>query len=169
MEAHIRPVRASDCERLAEIYAPSVHHSVTSFEMEAPNAEEMAKRVERITANYPWLVAEDQQGRVVGYVYASVWRERSAYSKTCEAAIYVDAEVARSGIGRGLMEALLPELQRRGFHQVIAGVALPNEGSQALLRSLGFEEVGTFREVGRKLERWISVQFWQLALGQPAG
>lgn len=160
MALAIRPARADDAAAFLAIYAPLVRETTISFELEPPDEAEMAARIERTSADFPWLVAEDERG-VAGYVYCTSWRARPAYARTCEAALYVDAERRGAGVGRALMEALLPELARRGFHQVIAGVALPNEPSEGILRSLGFERVGAFREVGHKLGRAVDVAFWQ--------
>ena len=55
-------------------------------------------------------------------------------------------------------------LRRRGFHAVIAGIALPNDPSVRLHEALGFRHVATFREVGWKFDRWIDAGFWQLEL-----
>ena len=50
------------------------------------------------------------------------------------------------------------------MHLVVAGVALPNDASLALHRAVGFEEVGTMREVGRKFDRWIDLMWLQKVL-----
>ena len=64
-----------------------------------------------------------------------------------------------------LYDALLALLADDGIHLVVAAVALPNPGSLALHRACGFEDVGTMREVGRKLDRWIDVVWLQRVLG----
>ena len=69
---------------------------------------------------------------------------------------------ANRGVGRALYAALLERLRALGYHAAIAGIALPNEGSVRLHEAVGFEYVGTFREVGRKFEAWHDVGFWQL-------
>ncbi|MBN8904212.1 MAG: GNAT family N-acetyltransferase [Rhodospirillales bacterium] len=43
----------------------------------------------------------------------------------------------------------------------VAAVALPNPGSLALHRRMGFTEVGTFREYARKNGAWISSTWFQ--------
>ena len=68
------------------------------------------------------------------------------------------------GTGRALYDALLALLADDGVHLVVAGVALPNDASLALHRAVGFEEVGTMREVGRKFDRWIDLMWLQKVL-----
>jgi phosphinothricin acetyltransferase len=46
----------------------------------------------------------------------------------------------------------------------VGGIALPNEASVALHERFGMTHVGTFRDVGRKFDRWIDVGYWQATL-----
>lgn len=45
-----------------------------------------------------------------------------------------------------------------------AVVAQPNPASNALHEALGYELIGTLREVGRKFDRWIDTRWYQLLL-----
>lgn len=157
----VRPATLEDAAAILEIYRPIIEETVISFEFVVPTLDEMRERIAGILEGYPYFVAEDDAGEVVGYVYATRWRARKAYDGTCEAALYIREGQRGRGVGRRLMEELMPELARRGFHQVIAGSSMPNPASQAILESFGFEHVGTFPRVGRKFDRWVDVGFWQ--------
>ena len=50
--------------------------AATSFEVEPPSADEMARRIGSVMALAPWLICEDPDGDVVGYAYASRHHER---------------------------------------------------------------------------------------------
>ncbi|QOJ14744.1 MAG: N-acetyltransferase family protein [Planctomycetia bacterium] len=112
---------------------------------------------------FPWIVAE-VDGRVVGYCKCGAWRDRVAYRRTVEAGLYVASDCQRRGIGRALYTELLARLDASDVHTVVAGIALPNEASVRLHEALGFQPVGTFREVGWKFDQWCDVGFWQLML-----
>ena len=159
----IRPVQLSDAQALADIYNPYIRDTTITFEEEPVTAEEMAARIERVTAAYPWFVWEEE-GRVLGYAYSSVWRARAAYRHSTETAIYFAMDQCGRGRGAALYQALLDELRRRGFHLVLGGLALPNEASVRLHEKLGFRRAGHMREAGRKFDRWIDVGFWELLL-----
>ena len=161
----IRPARAEDGAALAALYAPFVRETVVTFEVEPPDADEMAARVAAtLAAGRPWLVAEDAGGRVVGYAYASAWKGRCAYRDVVESTVYVAREAHGRGLGRALMERLLADLAASGFHTVLAGIALPNDASVALHEALGYHQVGRLEEVGHKLGRRIDVGYWQRRL-----
>ncbi len=58
----IRLAREADGAALAEIYRPAVSERATSFEVDPPDAAEMAQRVTSLVATHPWLVCvEDGQ------------------------------------------------------------------------------------------------------------
>jgi phosphinothricin acetyltransferase len=164
-------IRGAEPERdgaaCAEIYAPHVDGSVTSFEQTAPSAAEMAARIERTAATHPWLVAESG-GEVVGYAYACRHRERHAYRWAVDVSVYVAAGQRGRGVGRRLYEALFERLRAQRFQVACAGITLPNEASVALHERLGLEAVGVSRRIGWKQGAWRDVGWWQLEL-LPAG
>jgi len=152
----IRMAAPADGERLAAIYAPAVTDRATSFELTAPDAAEMARRVSTLTARTPWLVLE-HDGRVMGYAYAGPHRDRPAYQWSVEVSAYIDAAGHRAGYGRSLYTELFDILIAQGFTNAYAGVTLPNPASVGFHRAMGFEEVGVYRGVGHKLGRWHDV------------
>lgn len=159
----LRLARPADGAAIAAIYAPYVTGTVISFELTPPDGAEMGARVARTIERTPWVVAE-VDGVVHAYAYAGRFRDRPAYDWSAESAVYVDDAMRGAGLGRAAMTAMLAILRMQGFHVVVAGVTPPNPASVALHRSLGFERVGQFEEVGWKLGAWQGVEFFQLEL-----
>ena len=162
----IRACEEADVATITAIYRHHVLHGAASFEIEPPDAAEIARRRRAITdGGYPYLVAE-QGGRVVGYAYASAYRPRPAYRNTVENSVYVEPGRERQGIGRVLLEALLEACERCGFRQVVAVIGdSGHEASIGLHRALGFRMVGTLQAAGFKFGRWIDIVLMQRALG----
>lgn len=159
----IREAIPADAAACAAIYAPYVTDTVISFEARPPSATEMQRRMR---SAHVWLVAE-VNGRVRGYAYASAHREREAYRWAADVAIYLDPAHQGRGFGRSLYADLIERLRERGACVLCAGVALPNAASEALHKAIGFTEVGTYRRIAFKLDRWIDTRWYQLHL-QPA-
>lgn len=160
-ELRLRPAAAVDAACIASIYSPYVLGTAISFEEAAVGAEEMAARIVKVQASgLPWLVAE-HAGTLLGYAYATPWRERSAYRYSVECSVYVDAAAAGRGLGRALYDSLFPLLLQQGCHAVMAGIVLPNEASVRLHESLGMVKVAHLREVGFKFGAWHDVGYWQ--------
>jgi phosphinothricin acetyltransferase len=164
VEPVVRDATAADAEQIARIYNYYVENTVITFEETPVVSGEISQRMAVVqSAGLPWLVAE-LDGQLAGYSHASPWKSRSAYRHSVEATIYLRQGMQGRGLGRTLYSALIPRLRARGVHAVIGGAALPNPASVALHEALGFESVGTFREVGFKHGRWVDVAYWQKVL-----
>ncbi|MGY1742128.1 MULTISPECIES: N-acetyltransferase family protein [unclassified Blastococcus] len=165
----VRDADPADAARCAEVYAPYVADAAVSFEAEPPTAAEMAARIARAQERHAWLVAEGEDGGVVGYAYGGEWMSRAAYRWTCTVSVYLEPGRRRTGAGRALCEALLARLADRGYRTALAGVTLPNPASEGLHRALGFTPVGTFARVGFKQGRWHDVTWFQRPLSDDDG
>ncbi|WP_375428064.1 arsinothricin resistance N-acetyltransferase ArsN1 family B [uncultured Sphingomonas sp.] len=159
----VRPARTDDAVAIAAVYAPYVTDGVISFELDPPDAAEMARRMAAGGARHPWLVAEED-GHVLGYAYASAFRTRAAYDWAVETTVYLADDAQGRGVGRALYEELLARLTKAGFTQAVAIIALPNDPSVRLHERLGFALVGVNPAIGWKHDRWIDVGIWQRAL-----
>jgi L-amino acid N-acyltransferase YncA len=168
----IRAAVPGDAAAIAAIYAPYVLSGTVSFESDAPDARQMRTRMAASDGFYPWIVAasgDDGDGAgVLGYAYATRFRDRPAYRYVVETSIYVAGGRERQGVGRLLYEALVDTLRAQGFTQAIGVIALPNDASILLHEAVGFRRAGVYREVGFKQGRWIDVGFWQCALNDSA-
>jgi phosphinothricin acetyltransferase len=163
MPTLIRLATPEDGDALADIYRPAVTDSVISFELEAPDGEEMGRRVAKILARTPWLVCE-RDGAVLGYAYASPHRDRAAYQWSVDVSAYVHPDARRLGVGRALYTSLFAALAVQGFRNAYAGIALPNEASVALHTAVGFTPVGVYRGVGYKHGAWHDVAWFERPL-----
>lgn len=162
----IRLVRAADAPRIAELYAPYVIDRPTSFEYVAPDAAEIARRIDKTLPQWPWLVWADGDG-VQGYAYASAHSDRAGYQWSVGVSVYVATDLQRGGVGRALYTRLFEILRRQGFYNAYAGITLPNDASIGLHRAMGFDTVAVFRNVGFKLGAWHDVATLGMALLQP--
>src|SRR3954463_10895304 len=144
---NLRLARADDAVQIVAICAPIVRDPAISFEVDPPPVEEMRERIAGTLAMYPWLVV-GEDGRILGYAYASAHRERKAYQWSVDVSCYVHEGARKRGVGKRLYLALLEILRRQGFHGAFAGIALPNAASVALHESVGFKRIGIYREVG---------------------
>jgi L-amino acid N-acyltransferase YncA len=162
----IRAVAAADVAAITRIYAHAVEHGTASFEIEAPDETEMARRLHALLQNdYPYLVAE-RAGAIAGYAYAGPYRARPAYRWSVEDSIYVAPDMQRQRIGAQLLTRLIDEAERRGFRQMIAVIGdSAQTASIAVHARAGFAHIGTLRSVGFKHGRWLDTVLMQRALG----
>ena len=162
----IRPARLEDCSEIAAIYAHHVLHGTASYETEPPDAAEITRRMDRVLGSgWPWLVAADTAGRLLGYAYASQFRDRAAYRFACEDSIYIRDQARGLGVGTALLGALIDACTALGFRQMVAVIGGAEPASEALHARLGFAIAGRFTAIGRKHGRWLDTLYMQRALG----
>lgn len=158
---NIREVKLEDAGQIAEIYNYYIQKTHHTFETEPLNKGDMEKRIKKVIEDYPYLVAEED-GIICGYAYAKQFKLRQVYAFSAEVSIYVKSDTKQRGIGTMLYEELFDELEDSDVHAIVAGIALPNDGSVKFHEKLGFKKVAHFREIGYKLGRWIDVGYWEL-------
>jgi phosphinothricin acetyltransferase len=160
----IRGIVSSDVKEIAEIYNHYVRETIITFEEKPVLPTDFIERIQQIQSiRLPWLVAESDDV-ILGYAYASKWKERAAYRFSVETTVYVKPDCFKKGIGSSLYNELMDELKEKGFHAAMGGIALPNKASVGLHEKLGFTKVAHFTEVGYKFDQWIDVGYWQCIL-----
>jgi phosphinothricin acetyltransferase len=163
----IRDATDADMAAIEIIYAHHVLHGLATFEEVPPSADELlVRRASVLALGLPYLVAE-MDGRIVGYSYATTYRQRPAYRYTIEDSVYVADGFGGRGIGTALLRTLIARCETGPWRQMLAVIGnSANAGSIALHRSLGFEMAGTLKSVGFKLGRWVDTVLMQRALGE---
>jgi L-amino acid N-acyltransferase YncA len=159
-----RPFSWGDVPAITAIYSHYVKHSTATFDVEMPTTTNMAEKFgTMVEAGHPVIIAE-QEGEVVGYAYASIYRPRPAYRYTCENSIYVREDAVGAGLGQKLLSELIAQSKAYGFKQMIAIITAEGARSIALHEKLGFYHVGKHEKVGFKFDRWLDVAHMQRAL-----
>jgi len=166
----VRAAHPTDMPAVADIYAYHVRHGLASFELEPPDAAEMARRHTYVIGlGLPYLVAE-LDGRVVGYAYVAPYRTRPAYRYTVENSVYIHRDFLGSGVGSALLPQLIETCVAAGCRQMLAIIGdSGNESSITLHRKFGFSRVGLLPAVGWKFGRWVDSVLMQRELGAGSG
>jgi L-amino acid N-acyltransferase YncA len=166
----LRGSRDADIPAIAALYGHWVTHGLASFELSPPGEAEMAgRRAGILAAGYPYLVAEDAAGRLLGYAYASAYRARPAYRFAVENSIYVVPDAGRGGTGSALLAALIEACTARGFRLMVAVIGdSANAASIGLHRKAGFAPAGMLPAVGWKHGRWVDSVLMTRPLGDGA-
>lgn len=168
----IQYVKECDGEELLAIYAPYVKHTAISFEYDVPDVDEFSSRVVHISNEYPYLKAVEN-GEILGYAYASRFKDRAAYDWSVETSIYVRKDCKRKGIGKALYEALEKKLASMGVLNMNACIACPigeespyvNQDSIHFHEKMGFHPVGRFHQSGYKFGEWFDMVWMEKMIG----
>lgn len=163
---YIRPTIPIDAAGIIEIYKDYVEKTSITFENTIPSISELALRIEQIRLKYPWLVAEEH-GNMVGYAYATAYRDRIAYQWMAETSIYVLKDKQNTGLAQKLYNSLLELLTEQGIYKAYAVITIPNEKSIRFHEKMGFTHFATYKKVGYKLGTWHDVGWWEKELTLP--
>jgi L-amino acid N-acyltransferase YncA len=160
-----RAATPGDAAALARIYSQGIEDRSATFETEPRSAADM----EPLLAGGAIVVVAERAGEVVGFASAGPYRpQRRAYDGVREFGVYVARDQRGSGAGRAAMDALIAECERRGVLKLVSRVFPENAASRALLRSLGFREVGVYRRHGRLDGEWRDNVIVELLMGDAA-
>lgn len=156
----VRPAAEADLEHMRAIYNHAVLHTTASYDYEPRSSEAQvhwfaAKRA----AGFPVLVADDGQGRPIGFASYGTFRAWAGYRFTVEHSVYVDEAFRRRGIASALLTRLVGHAGAQGLHLMVGAIDATNQGSIELHRRVGFEDAGVLREAGYKFERWLDLAF----------
>ncbi len=157
---NIRPALLSDAARIADIWNPVIRDGIETFN----SVEKTTDDVTAMIADRPCVLVAEAGGTVIGFATYDQFRGGIGYRHTMEHTIILAPEGQGKGAGRALMTAIEDHARAAGIHSLWAGVSGENTAAVTFHRAVGFEEVTTLREVGRKFDRWFDLVLLQKRL-----
>ena len=172
MNVVIRPAIIKDAKELLSIYSPYVLETAITFEYEVPTLEEFANRIEKISEKHPYLVAEGD-GKIIGYAYASTFKDRAAYDWCVETSIYLAKDMRGKGVGKLLYQALEDALKEMNILNANACITYVQEEDEHMNNTsmhfheyMGYKLVGRFHQCGYKFGKWYDMIWMEKMLGE---
>jgi phosphinothricin acetyltransferase len=161
-----RPVEAGDLQALTDIYNHYVRETSVTFDIEPRTLEQRRQWLDGFaaTGRYRCFVAV-KDGSPLGWASSHRYHERAAYDSTVLTSVYLAPDMTRQGLGRKLYATLFGALEKEDVHRAIGSITVPNDASLGLHRATGFQQVGIYREVGRKFGRYWDVATWLRPMG----
>lgn len=159
----IRKVTLNDAQECLDIYSYYVINTTITFEYDSPPLDEFKQRIQKITQKYPYLVAV-MEDEIVGYAYATSYKDRAAYDWSVETTVYVKKDKNGLGIGKTLYTHLEENLRNNNIVNMLACITYPNPKSIDFHTKFGFDKVGHFPKVGYKFNDWRDIVWMQKAI-----
>ena len=159
----IRIATTADIPAILEIYAPYIEKSTATFEYDMPGLRSFTQRFLAITEKFPWLVWEED-GKVLGYAYASAPYERAAFSWCAEPSVYLRPDARGRGIGRRLYAALEAILKDQGYQVLYALITDENVASIRFHERSGYVQKVHFPDCGFKFGKWLGLVWMEKRL-----
>ncbi|RFB79204.1 GNAT family N-acetyltransferase [Methylovirgula sp. 4M-Z18] len=157
----IREAEERDLPAMLALYNDAILNSLAIWQYDPVDLDNRRTWLhDKRARNFPLLIAEDAQG-FAGYATYGDFRPFAGYHRTVENSVYIMPERRGAGVGRALMNALLDIARERGVHMMVAAIALPNDGSVALHKAMGFDKVGLMPQVGYKKNQFLDLLLMQ--------
>jgi len=149
----IEPMTDADADAVIAIYAQGIASGNATLETAVPDWSHWHTSHRRDCRFVARL-----DGAVVGWTAIGRYSTREVYAGVAWESVYV-AEAARGeGVGRALLDALIPASEAAGVWTLMAGVLVDNAASLALHERVGFRRVGVQERIGRDAAgRWRDV------------
>jgi phosphinothricin acetyltransferase len=146
----IRYAVDADLPAVVDIYNAAVLSRVSTAQLEPVTVDSRRDWIAKHPRDeYPFWVAEDDDGRVVGWLTVKEFLPRCAYRGTAEVSVYVHADVRKRGIGRALLDHAVGECRKLGLTNFAGLIFAQNESSLRLFERAGFERWGCLPGVAR--------------------
>lgn len=161
---YIERLKSEDIEQVLRIYNYYILNSCFTLEEEALSLETFTKRCETIMSRYPYIVAKDDDGKVVGYAYLDEFNSRSAYRHTADLSIYVDKDRLHDHIGQFLLDNIEDIASEYEITTIISLVTSENNNSVKFHERNGFLLEGNIRDCANKFGKDLGVYYYRKAL-----
>jgi phosphinothricin acetyltransferase len=160
----LRDAEQTDLPAILDIYNEIIAHSTAIYSEQPTTLDERMEWFKaRRRQGYPILVATLGQ-EVLAFASFGDFRAWPCYRHTVEHTVHVRADQRGRGLGRHLLEALIPRAAALGKHVLVAGIDADNIASIRLHQRMQFKQVAHFEQVGRKFNRWLDLLFMQRVL-----
>jgi L-amino acid N-acyltransferase YncA len=141
-----RGATIADAAAIAEIYNQGIADRIATFETEPHSVAQIA---EWFIGRQLVILAETEQTGPVAFAASFPYSARPCYSAIGEFSVYLRRDYRSRGAGRAVLTALIEAAAQRGMHKLTSRVFPENLASRALLKGLGFEEIGVHRRHGQ--------------------
>ena len=148
-----RAAVSSDAAAIAAIYNEGIEDGIATFETRPRTA---ADAEQWLGTRFPVIVVEENR-RVIAFAGTFEYRPRECYAGIAEFSIYTARAERGRGGGRLAMEALIERAAAAGFWKLVSRVMVENTRSRALLKRVGFREVGIYERHARLHGVWRDV------------
>jgi phosphinothricin acetyltransferase len=163
----VRAAQVSDAPAIARIYSQGIEERIATFETDPRTPEDMVAYLAERAGRYPVVVAEND-GEVLAWAAAGMYRPRACYDGVCEFSVYADRTARGTGAAQAALQGLIDACEAAGFTKLVSRIFPENVRSRGLCRKVGFREVGVYYRHGKLDGEWRDTVIVERLLGEAA-
>jgi phosphinothricin acetyltransferase len=137
-----------DLPAIVEIYNETIPGRGVTADLEPVSVESrLAWFHAHDAVRRPLWVADDDEGRIAGWLSFSDFYGRPAYAASVEVSVYLDRAARGQGLGRAFLERAIAEAPRYGVKTLVGFIFGHNVASLKLFERFGFVRWGELPRV----------------------
>lgn len=159
-EFNLKSVSSEDGKAIIDLFNHYVLNTFAAYP-ETPVPHQFFGLFLKMAEGYPFLVAKDAGGPVLGFGLLRPHHPMPAFARTAEITYFIAPEHTNCGIGGAMLERLVAGGREKGITSILASISSLNGPSLAFHKKHGFVECGRFRGIGRKWGQEFDVVWMQ--------
>lgn len=158
---HICLIAESDYASVAEIYNEYIQKGNATMEESLYDSTRIKFWIDSFSEREKMYVLKSHNQKIIGWGVIKKYSDREGYKTTCETSVYLTEDECGKGYGTMLKKHLIQVCKSLGYHHIVAKIFADNLVSINYNLKLGYEIVGTQKQIGRKAGIWKDVVILQ--------
>ena len=160
MQVTLKPMDQNHRQKVMDIFNYYIENSYAAYP-ERSLPVEFFERFLEMSRLYPAIVAEDEDGVILGFGMLRPYNPMPVFARTAEITYFIKPEATSRGIGKMMLDYLIEEGKKKGVATILAGISSLNPGSIHFHARNGFTECGRLKSVGKKKDQLFDVVYMQ--------
>ena len=155
MSILVRRGTVKDVNAITTIFNQGIESGVATLETKLQKETDILAWMEDRDPRYMILVAEEDSGKVCGYVSLNKFNFKSAYTGVADLSIYIEKSNRGQGTGEILLKYVIEEAKKEGFYKLVINVISKNKKALHFYEKIGFSLAGIYKKQGILQEEWV--------------
>lgn len=163
MSITIKPINQNHREQIITIYNYYIENSFAAY-LETRVPFDFFEHFLKMCEGYPSIVAEDENGSIVGFGLLRPYHAFPAFARTAFMTYFIKPGFTGKGIGKQMLECLIKQGKEKGITSILADISSLNLQCINFHKKNGFVECGRFENVGVKNGKLFDIVYMQRKL-----
>ncbi len=151
----VRKGTIQDVKEITTIFNQGIEGGVATLETKLQTEKDILAWMKDRDPRYMILVAQEESGKICGYVSLNKFNFKSAYTGVADLSIYIEKDNRGQGIGEILLKQVIEEAKKEGFYKLVINVISKNKKALHFYEKIGFSLAGIYKKQGILQGEWV--------------